>query len=346
MSKLPGLSVAIAAVALLVSTAASGMAGAASDSEWSVPLRAEAGVEGSNADLEFGICPGGTDGCDSGIDLLSPPPAPGAPFEAYFSIVHNLFPRLTKDFRGDMPKAWTLKVSATDEDIELSWNTDRVPHGVALRLVSAEAEINMKAVSRVTLPAGAHTITITAEQVETDQHSLALSSTDGGSVIVPGEGAFAYDKGAVVGLVAEAEEGYRFAGWTGDVDTIANVNAASSTITMSDDYEITANFEEVLSPPPPPGVHGLAISSTEGGSVSSPGEGSFAYEGETVVNLVASRDSGYVFVRWTGDVEYLFVLIYVHIFWHAVPSEFYPIRFGEKNALLNLLPCRQILSAN
>ena len=36
-----------------------------------------------------------------------------------------------------------------------------------------------------------------------------------------------------------ADEGYLFVEWIGDVGTIADVNA---TITMNDDYAITANF--------------------------------------------------------------------------------------------------------
>ena len=42
--------------------------------------------------------------------------------------------------------------------------------------------------------------------------------------------------------MAEAEEGYCFVDWIGDVDTIADVNA--TTITIHGDCEITANFEE------------------------------------------------------------------------------------------------------
>jgi hypothetical protein len=42
--------------------------------------------------------------------------------------------------------------------------------------------------------------------------------------------------------VAEAEEGYKFLNWTGDIEIIANVTAASTTITINDDYSITANF--------------------------------------------------------------------------------------------------------
>jgi hypothetical protein len=75
-------------------------------------------------------------------------------------------------------------------------------------------------------------------------YDLTTNSTAGGSVTTPGEVTFPYDCGTVVDLVAGAEEGYRFVNWTGDVGTIADVNAASTTITINGDYSITANFEE------------------------------------------------------------------------------------------------------
>jgi hypothetical protein len=75
-----------------------------------------------------------------------------------------------------------------------------------------------------------------------ESYTLTVASTSGGSVVEPGEGTSTYDEGTVVDLVAEAEEGYIFANWTGDVDTIANVDAVTTTITMSGDYYITANF--------------------------------------------------------------------------------------------------------
>lgn len=81
------------------------------------------------------------------------------------------------------------------------------------------------------------------------QHHLTISSTEGGQVTTPGEGTHAYDAGTVVNLAAEAEEGYRFAGWAGAVDTIGDVTAAETAITMQGDYTIRANFEEV-SPAP------------------------------------------------------------------------------------------------
>jgi hypothetical protein len=132
---------------------------------------------------------------------------------------------------------------------------------------------------------------ITAEFVR--QYDLAISSTEGGSVTEPGEEVFIYDEGTVVDLVAEAEEGYRFVEWTGDVGTIADVYAASTTITMNGDYAITAEFVK---------QYDLTISSTGGGSVTTPGEGVFTYDTGTVVNLVATPAAGYRFDRWTGDV--------------------------------------------
>jgi hypothetical protein len=49
------------------------------------------------------------------------------------------------------------------------------------------------------------------------------------------------------------------------------------------------------------GGYSITISSTAGGKVTSPGEGSFSYAGGTVVTLVATPDLGYHFVRWTGN---------------------------------------------
>jgi hypothetical protein len=132
------------------------------------------------------------------------------------------------------------------------------------------------------------------------QHALTISSSVGGEVVTPGEGTFTVDYGTVVELVAEADDNYYFVQWTGDVDTIANVGAASTTITIEGDYTITAEFgfdpQQVIE-------YELTISSTVGGSVIVPGEGVFSYEEEEVVNLVAEADDCYEFVGWTGDVE-------------------------------------------
>jgi hypothetical protein len=125
---------------------------------------------------------------------------------------------------------------------------------------------------------------------------LTISSTAWGSVITPGKGEFPCKDGTAVDLVAEAEDGYRFVNWTGDVTTIANVNDASTTITMNGHYSISANFEPIPE-------YTLTISSTTGGSVITPGEGNFTYEEGTVVGLEVEPGEGYHFVNWTGDVD-------------------------------------------
>ena len=84
---------------------------------------------------------------------------------------------------------------------------------------------------------------ITAEFVAV--HDLTIGSTAGGSVTMPGEGTFSYDKGTVIDLIAEAEEGYRFFYWTGDVDCVADVDSATTTITVNADCSVTADFRFV-----------------------------------------------------------------------------------------------------
>ena len=75
-------------------------------------------------------------------------------------------------------------------------------------------------------------------------YDLTINSTAGGSVTTPGEGVFFYSIGTEASLVAEPKEGYRFDSWMGDVDAIAEVEDAETTITMGGNYEITASFEE------------------------------------------------------------------------------------------------------
>jgi len=79
-----------------------------------------------------------------------------------------------------------------------------------------------------------------------ETYSLSISSTTGGSVVTPGEGTLTYGAGSSVNLVATPEPGYRFVNWAGDVDTIAGILAAETTITMEADYQITARFARIL----------------------------------------------------------------------------------------------------
>jgi hypothetical protein len=129
-------------------------------------------------------------------------------------------------------------------------------------------------------------------------HRLSVSSTEGGSVATPGEGAFVYANGNVVSLIAQPDTGYQFLKWTGNVSTIADVYAVSTNITMNESYSITANFESWPAEP----MALLLISSTSGGSVVTPGEGSFLCPLGDQVSLAAEPDEGCWFVKWSGDV--------------------------------------------
>jgi len=120
----------------------------------------------------------------------------------------------------------------------------------------------------------------------------------GTGTVAPSSGQF--EPGAVVTIGAIPASGYTFYCWTGSAsDTSPTIN-----ITMDQDYSITANFVAA-----PVDSYDLTISSTEGGLVTGPGEGSFTYDVGTVVHLLAHAEEGYRFVSWTGDVgtvDYLY----------------------------------------
>ena len=136
-------------------------------------------------------------------------------------------------------------------------------------------------------------------ELDAGWYSLTISSTSGGSVTEPGQGSFIYEGGNIVELIAQPDEGYEFVRWTGDIDTIADINAAQTTITVTRSRSITANFESWHPEP----VAQLVVSSTEGGLVTSPGEGTFPCALGSMVILTAQASSGYRFSSWSGDVD-------------------------------------------
>ena len=142
-------------------------------------------------------------------------------------------------------------------------------------------------------------ITMTGESV----FNLTVSSTQWGSVRLPGEGSFTYAAGTVVELDAIEDDGFQFTGWVGDTDSIDDVDAARTTILVDADYSITATFQEDPSLSSPPVWHELVLTSTVGGNVTDPGEGSFEYNDGSVVDLVAEPAEGFMFLEWTGDVS-------------------------------------------
>ncbi len=110
----------------------------------------------------------------------------------------------------------------------------------------AYAVDNIHASETIIAMNGDYSITAEFEIPPPVQYTLNIIGPAHGSVITPGEGRFfIYEEGTVVDLIAEPDNGYEFARWTGDVDTIADVNASSTTITMNGDYYISAHFREI-----------------------------------------------------------------------------------------------------
>jgi Leucine-rich repeat (LRR) protein len=142
---------------------------------------------------------------------------------------------------------------------------------------------------------GDYSITANFEQAEVTYYSLTVGVTGSGSVS-PSVGQHTYGAGAVISIIATPAAGYHFVGWSGDMGTIANVNAASTTITINDDYSIIANFEESAVT-----YYTLTMAVTGSGSTS-PAVGQHTYAAGTVVSIIATPAGGYYFVNWTGNV--------------------------------------------
>jgi Leucine-rich repeat (LRR) protein len=142
---------------------------------------------------------------------------------------------------------------------------------------------------------GNYSITANFERAEVTYYRLTVGVTGSGSTS-PTVGQHTYAAGTVVPIVATPASGYDFVGWSGHMDTIANVNAASTTITMNDDYSIIANFEELEI------TYYTLTTAVAGSGSTSPAAGQHTYAAGTVVAIVATPAGGYQFVNWTGNV--------------------------------------------
>jgi hypothetical protein len=218
-------------------------------------------------------------------------PNPASLNPAGWDVADTLWIAVAGQDQGDQGEATAYPASYTDEVSTLSSYGSGSCRTLSARRVLAAASEDPGAFT-IPIPEEWVAFTIAVRPAPRD---LTTSSTTGGSVTTPGEGVFPYEYGTIVDLVAEADECYEFVSWTGDVGTIADVEDASTTITMDGDYSITANFAKI--------IYNLTTYSTTGGSVTTPGEGTFPYDCGTVVDLVAEADSCYEFVNWTGDVS-------------------------------------------
>ena len=228
------------------------------------------------------------------IDNDADPPAP--PEDAHIiGIAYDLdpagatfYPAMTLTWKYSPPD---IPEGVGEEDLVMAYYDEATGEWVILECVVNTA-------TNIITASVSHLTTFAVLAVPPVQYDLTISSTAGGNVTIPGEGTSAYDEGTLINLAAQPDEGYQFGNWTGDVGTIANVNAASTTIMVEGNYAIIANFEVS-----PPAQYSLTIARTAGGLVTVPGEGTFMYDAGTVVSLVANPLNGYYFVSWTGNVS-------------------------------------------
>jgi hypothetical protein len=124
------------------------------------------------------------------------------------------------------------------------------------------------------------------------QYQLTMTvSPAGGGTTTPAVGAHTYDNGTVVNISATPAAGYQFVSWSGGV---ADPNSASTTVTMSGNKTVTANFRT---------TYDLTMAvSPAGAGTTTPSVGVYTYDSGTVINVSLTPSPGYRFVNWTGGV--------------------------------------------
>ena len=107
--------------------------------------------------------------------------------------------------------------------------------------------------------------------------------------VLDGSGSGAYTAGTDVAIVADtAPSGKRFAMWTGQTATVANILLPATTVrVLESDVRIQAAYEDV-----PPTLYKLTVAN---------GSGSGSYAAGTDVSITAAAaPSGKIFAQWTG----------------------------------------------
>ena len=115
------------------------------------------------------------------------------------------------------------------------------------------------------------------------QRSLTLPVVEGGEV----KGSGIYSFGSVVEISAIPQPGYSFINWSGA--NLAFPDSSNSSITLTEDTNITARFERI--------VYTLQLNSGIGGTVSGGGKYYYGY----FASISATPDNGYQFLRWEGN---------------------------------------------
>ncbi len=147
------------------------------------------------------------------------------------------------DFDGDNIFEETTETGSTSHTYEAAGMYEarcKVVDDDGAEAVSDPEEITVQA------PPILYTLTIDP----VPEHGSVLVPEEGGQIscgLVGEDCSETYEEGTEVTLYAEPDEGYRFAGWTGDC---AGCEGATCTIVMDSDKTCSATFEEVAGPMP------------------------------------------------------------------------------------------------
>ena len=147
--------------------------------------------------------------------------------------------------------------------------------------ITGIANIN-NASTTITMPASNASITATYKDAPTTFTLTVISGTGSGS----------YAQGTIVSITANVPaSGKLFDKWTGSITGIANVNNASTTITMpASNTSITATYKDA-----PPVTYSLTVTN---------GSGSGMYASGSVVAITANLPAaGKVFDKWSGNTS-------------------------------------------
>ncbi|CAI6051635.1 hypothetical protein COHCIP112018_01500 [Cohnella sp. JJ-181] len=125
--------------------------------------------------------------------------------------------------------------------------------------------------------------------IPVETHALSVNSVYGD--VLPAGGT--YTKGMQLNLTAKGHVGYKFTHWSGDIGGVDS-SSSSIPITMDEDREIVANYEEVE-------VRTLTATAQTGGTVQQD-HADGRYSDGDVANLTAVPAYGYKFVRWEGQL--------------------------------------------
>ena len=126
--------------------------------------------------------------------------------------------------------------------------------------------------------------------VQCANYTLNVSTGSGGTVTTPGVGTYTYSDGSVVNIAAVPNSCYSFNNWSGNTSTIGNVISSSTTIVISGNYSIQANFV----------LNSYILSVTPNNSDGAPYfNGSNPFNCGVNVPICANTLPGYIFAGWT-----------------------------------------------